>query len=145
VFLEQIMTSLGLSDLQFALAVIGLGILILVALLNLRYAHLRKKAKTKHALEKRFAPGFADPNSTPVELEQEQTQALIMPSPEVASIDPRIDCVISLRFDEPISGQEILKEMDDWQNIPGPAGAQWMCEGLNANAHEMETWEPLQS
>jgi len=145
VFLEQIMTSLGLSDLQFALAVIGLGILILVALLNLRYAHLRKKAKTKHALEKRFAPGFADPNSTPVELEQEQTQAPIMPSPEVASIDPRIDCVISLRFDEPISGQEILKEMDDWQNIPGPAGAHWMCEGLNANAHEMETWEPLQS
>jgi hypothetical protein len=145
VFLEQIMTSLGLSDLQFALAVIGLGILILVALLNLRYAHVRKKAKAQNALEKRFAPGFADISSTQNETEAEQVQAPVIMSSEKAAIDPRIDCVISLRFDEPISGQEILKEMEDWQDIPGPSGVQWMCEGLNVNVDEVETWEPIQS
>ena len=50
-----------------------------------------------------------------------------------------------MRFDEPISGQEILKEMEDWQDIPGPSGVQWMCEGLNVNVDEVETWEPIQS
>ena len=144
-FLEQIMTSLGLSDLQFALAVIGLGILILVALLNLRYARIRKKAKAQSALEKRFAPGFADISPIKDQAEDEQVQAPAIVSTQKAAIDPRIDCVISLRFDDPISGQEILKEMEDWQDIPGSSGVQWMCEGLNANVDGAETWEPIQS
>ena len=144
-FLEQIMTSLGLSDLQFALAVIGLGILILVALLNLRYAHVRKKAKAQNALEKRYAPGFADIASIQDDEQVDQVQAPVIENTEKAAIDPRIDCVISLRFDEPISGQEILKEMEDWQDIPGPSGVPWMCEGLNANVDEIESWESIQS
>ena len=43
-YVEQIMTTLGLSDLQFALAAIGLLIVISVATLNFKYARARRKA-----------------------------------------------------------------------------------------------------
>ena len=64
--LEQFMTMLGLSDLQFALAVIGLLILISVAILNLKYARARRKAKAageyftddRFAKEPSFGQGF---------------------------------------------------------------------------------------
>ena len=66
--LEQFMTMLGLSDLQFALAVIGLLILISVAILNLKYARARRKAKAageysaddRFTKEPSFGPGFAE-------------------------------------------------------------------------------------
>ena len=44
-YVEQIMTMLGLSDLQFALAVIGLLILISVAFINFKYSRALRKAK----------------------------------------------------------------------------------------------------
>ena len=66
-YVEQIMTMLGLSDLQFALAAIGLLILILVAVLNLKYARARHKAKERAELaddrfgrEPSFTNNFAD-------------------------------------------------------------------------------------
>ena len=67
-YVEQIMTMLGLSDLQLALAVIGLLILIAVAVLNIKYSRARRKAKEQsgYALDDRFArepsftQGFAD-------------------------------------------------------------------------------------
>ena len=43
-YVEQIMTMLGLSDLQFALAAIGLLILVLVGIINFKYAHARAAA-----------------------------------------------------------------------------------------------------
>jgi hypothetical protein len=65
------MTMLGLSDLQFALAVIGLLIIILVAILNVKYARALRKAKAsveyyaaeRGAREPTFGTGFADPIS----------------------------------------------------------------------------------
>ena len=148
--LEQFMTMLGLSDLQFALAVIGLLILISVAILNLKYARARRKAKAaseystddRFAKEPSFGQGFADA--------EERTErsfgdiAVSTPSaPESFSIDPRIDCVITLRFDEGISGKEILEEINTWNEVPATSTARWMCEGLNADVDAAEYWEAL--
>ena len=49
-YVEQIMTMLGLSDLQFALAAIGLLILISVAVLNLKYSRARRKTREESVL-----------------------------------------------------------------------------------------------
>ena len=131
--IEQFMTMLGLSDLQFALAIIGLLILISVAVLNLKYARARRKAKAASEYssvdglprEPSFGQGFAEP--------EERAEpsfgdiAVSMPSaPESFSIDPRIDCVITLRFDEGISGAEILEEINAWNEVPATSGARWM-------------------
>ncbi|WP_397390303.1 cell division protein ZipA C-terminal FtsZ-binding domain-containing protein [Polynucleobacter sp.] len=131
------MTMLGLSDLQFALAVIGLLILISVAILNFKYARARRKAKAagEYSADNRFTkePSFGG-------------ITVSMPStPESFSIDPRIDCVITLRFDEGISGAEILEEINAWNDIPVTSTARWMCEGLNADVDAAEDWETLRS
>ena len=148
--LEQFMTMLGLSDLQFALAVIGLLILISVAILNLKYARARRKARAageysaddRFTKEPSFGPGFAEA--------EERSEpsfgdiAVSTPStPESFSIDPRIDCVITLRFDEGISGAEILEEINAWNDVPATSTARWMCEGLNADIDAAEDWEAL--
>lgn len=148
--LEQIMTMLGLSELQLALAVIGLLILITVAILNIRYARARNKAQaaSEAALDDRFGrepsfgqgfadgeersePSFGEPSFSPE------------PIPESFVIDPRIDCVITLRFDDGISGAEILEEIAAWTNEPATLTARWMCEGLNADVDAAEDWEAL--
>jgi hypothetical protein len=141
---------LGLSDLQFALAVIGLLILISVAVLNLKYARARRKAKVanqysagdRFTKEPSFGSGLADAD--------DRTEpsfgdiAVATPSvPESFSIDPRIDCVITLRFDEGISGAEILQEINAWNEVPASSTARWMCEGLNADVDAAEDWEAL--
>ena len=143
--LEQFMTMLGLSDLQFSLAVIGLLILISVAILNLKYARARRKAKAAvdhFSKEPSFGQGFA-------EMEERAEPsfgdiAISTPAtPESFSIDPRIDCVITLRFDEGISGAEILDEINTWNDAPASSTARWMCEGLNADVDAAEDWEAL--
>lgn len=148
--LEQFMTMLGLSDLQFALAVIGLLILISVAILNLKYARARRNAKAASEYssgdsfprEPSFREGFAE-----VEERTEPSFGEISVSapsaPESFSIDPRIDCVITLRFDEGISGAEILEEINAWNDVPATTTARWMCEGLNADVDAAEDWEAL--
>ena len=148
-YVEQVMTMLGLSDLQFALAAIGLLILILVAVLNFKYARARRKAKEQASFsddrlgrEPSFAPGFADPTierSEPTFSSSSQGNF----SPEKFTIDPRIDCVITLRFDEPIAGSEILEEMQDWTESQVQATARWVCEGLNIDQDVAEEWESL--
>lgn len=148
-YVEQIMTMLGLSDLQFALAVIGVLILISVAILNIR--HARKKVKEqseapsdRFAREPSFGQGFGDSDFT------ERSEPSFDPSAyqanshlEKFAIDPRIDCVITLRFDEPISGAEILEEVSTWTDLGSQSNARWMCEGLNAD--DGEAWEELNS
>ena len=66
--LEQIMTILGLSELQFALAVIGLLILIAVAILNFKYARARRKAReqSNFSLDEHFVrePSFGGASSS---------------------------------------------------------------------------------
>ena len=147
-YVEQIMTMLGLSDLQFALAVIGLLILILVAILNLKYSRARRKAReqSEYALDDRFArepsfgQGFADADSSERN-EPSFASALLATTstPEKFAIDPRIDCVITLRFDEGISGAEILEEINTWTDLQTQSAAKWMCEGLNID----QEWEEL--
>jgi hypothetical protein len=145
------MTMLGLSDLQFALAVIGLLILIAVAILNIKYARARRKAKEqseysaddRFAREPSFGPGFAD-GDTSGRAEPTFGEAIpTISSPEKFTIDPRIDCVITLRFDEAISGSEILDEINAWTDLEAQSTARWMCEGLNANLNVAEDWEEL--
>ena len=141
--LEQIMTMLGLSELQFALVVIGLLILILVAVVNIRYARARREIQANEdslAREPAFSQGFAEAGDR-----AEPTFGDIsLPSPSIPdsfSIDPRIDCVITLRFDERIRGSEILDEMKVWEDGPSVLTARWICEGFNADADEH--WEVL--
>ncbi|MCF8190403.1 cell division protein ZipA [Polynucleobacter sp. MG-Unter2-18] len=143
------MTMLGLSDLQFALAVIGLLILILVAILNVKYARALRKAKAsveyyaaeRSAREPTFGAGFADPipgeQIEPVFKEGSLPVKVELPT---FSIDPRIDCVITLRFSQPIMGSEILKEMHSWEDLSAPSSARWMCEGLNVDLDSSEPW-----
>ena len=140
-YVEQIMTTLGLSDLQFALAAIGLLIVISVAILNLKYARARRKANEQAEFSDertRREPGFAD--SDVERAEPSFGTALVASSTPVKfTIDPRIDCVITLRFDEAIAGSEILEEIHDWADSQVQASARWICEGLNA----ADDWEEL--
>lgn len=150
-YVEQIMTMLGLSDLQLALAVIGLLILIAIVVLNVRYSRVRRKAKEQdeYGLDDRFArepsftQGFADVDMSAI-AESGLGEALAaISTPEKFAIDPRIDCVITLRFDEAISGAEILAEINAWTDLKTQSTARWMCEGLNANIDVAEDWEEL--
>ena len=148
-YVEQIMTKLGLSDLQLALAAIGLLILILVAVLNLKYARARHRAKERAELaddrfgrEPSFTNSFADPGVDRSEPSL-GSASLSSLAPERFIIDPRIDCVITLRFDEAITGSEILEEMEDWEDSQLQSTARWVCEGLNADLDTAEDWEEL--
>ena len=151
-YVEQIMTMLGLSDLQFALAAIGLLILVLVAAMNIKYSRARRKAAEQSdfaigdriSREPSFGQGFADGDSSDrIEPGFSAAAATAPTAPEKFVIDPRIDCVITLRFDESIGGTEILNELKDWADIQGQSGARWICEGLNADADSAEEWEEL--
>jgi hypothetical protein len=145
------MTSLGLSDLQFALAAIGLVILIMVAILNFKYARARRQAREqvqfsddRFGREVSLTSGFADPEMVRTEPSFRSTSPESL-TPEKFTIDPRIDCVITLRFDEPIAGSEILEEINEWVDSQVQANAKWVCEGLNADQDAAEDWEELQA
>lgn len=146
--LEQIMASLDLSDLQLWLAVIGLLILIAVAILNFKFARARRKAREAAIsslgdLREPSFGGFADAGVERVEPSfSGDSTSVNVPSPK-HSIDPRIDCVITLRFDEPISGAEILDEVSLWTDLDGQLGARCICEGLNADLDDSEDWQEL--
>ena len=144
-YVEQIMTALGLSDLQFALAAIGLLILISVAFLNFKYKRARRKASEQAEFSDdrtRREPGFADPDAE--RFEPSFGAVLVASStPEKFTIDPRIDCMITLRFDEAIAGSEILEELNDWTDSQVQANARWICEGLNADPDTSKSWEEL--
>jgi len=149
---EQILSTLGLSELQFALLAIGFLILLLVVILNFKYARARRKSREQgqYSLDDRFAArepsfgtGFADASN---EGRAEPTLAEVVQSisaPDHFVIDPRIDCVITLRFDEAISGSEILDEIEAWSELPSQSTTPWMCEGLNADVDAAEDWETL--
>jgi hypothetical protein len=135
--LEQITATLGLSELQFALGLIGIFLVVLVAIVNLRSARAKRQAHTpvepgfadaagQNHHGDRMEPGFAEPmNTAPAQ------------APHFA-IDPRIDCVITLRFENPIKGSEIIGEVASWPRF----GAYSIYEGLRADNHE-GVWEPI--
>lgn len=141
--LEQITTMLGLSELQFALLVIGFLILVFVAVVNVRYAHARRKmelSKDSSVREPSFTQSFAEDRAEPTFGDISLPSP---PNPNGFSIDPRIDCVITLRFDERIRGAEILDEMKVWADGPSALTACWMCEGLNVDDDANKNWEAL--
>lgn len=149
---EQMLTTLGLSELQFALLVIGFLILLLVVFLNFKYARARRKFREEgqYSLDNRFTArepsfgtGFADASNEGRTEPAFATLVQSISAPDPFFIDPRIDCVITLRFDEAISGSEILDEMKTWSDLPSQASAPWMCEGLNADVDASEDWEAL--
>lgn len=153
-YLEQIMTMLGLSDLQFALIAIGLLILILVAVLNWKYSRARRNAheQNEYVIDDRltrepsFAKGFADADiSDRVEPKFSSATQTTISKAEKFAIDPRIDCVITLRFDEAISGAEILDEINTWTDLQSNASIRWICEGLNTERDAAEGWEDLRA
>ena len=140
--LNDMIVNTGLSDLQFALIVIGIFLLLLVVIVNVRHARARRKLlDTSHsngiepalANRQRHEPSlgeFDDPN-------QAGLAAAIVLSASKISIDPRIDCVATLRFNEPIQGTEILAEIATWPQ----QALQYLLEGLKANWIDGDTWE----
>jgi hypothetical protein len=135
--LEQIAATLGLSELQFALGLIGLMLLALVAIVNLRNARSKRQARTQ--LEPSFGDSSANKHSSD-RVEPGFAEAAAIAEVEMPrfAIDPRIDCVITLRFENPIKGSEILSELADWPRF----GAHWICEGLPAGDQDSE-WQSL--
>ena len=151
-YVEQIMTMLGLSDLQFALAVIGILILLLVATINIKNAYARKKARQqienlsndRFAREPSFGQGLSEMDASErSEPSFDDSLYHSQSASEKFAIDPRIDCVITLRFDEAISGAEILEELSTWDDLGSQSSARWICEGLNADVDAAESWEEL--
>jgi hypothetical protein len=135
--LEQIAAMLGLSELQFALGVIGILLLILVAILNVRSARAKRKAHIPvepsfggsapgDSVTERMEPGFVEGAN---ELASEAVRM---------AIDPRIDCVVTLRFESPIHGSEIIGELGQWPRF----SARWMYDGLRAGGSQ-SNWEPI--
>lgn len=135
--LEQIAAMLGLSELQFALGVIGILLLILVAVFNVRSARAKHKAHIpmepsfgdmtqSDSDAERVEPGFTE---GPHELESEVVRM---------AMDPRIDCAVTLRFESPIHGSEIIGELGQWPRF----SARWMYEGLRAGDNHSH-WESI--
>jgi hypothetical protein len=114
--LEKFASQWGLSELQLALGFIGLLFLVWVIVYNIRNAKSRKGDEDLRI----------EPSSEPAEPIVEEPIVVspnLYQTPLVQAIDPRIDCVIALRFSEPISGIEILEALREWSDLQIP----WMA------------------
>lgn len=129
--LDQFAAPLGLSELQLALAVIGVLFLVWVVIYNIRVKGNSKGSKPDTDL------GASVASIEPPELERPSIQPAKAPSSE--SIDPRIDCVIALRFNQPISGGEILDALQSWSDLT----CIWMVDGLASTEQNEGIWEKL--
>jgi len=131
VWFTELATSLGLSDLQLSLGLIGFSLLVLVMIYNaMRIRKLDKNESLDNSRES------SEPSFLPVDGVLNKSEPSLGGSgpahaqPVIAKIDPLIDCVASLRLPEPISGQEILSHLSDW---PKNTQFTWMHEGLNTD------------
>lgn len=142
--LEQIMNILGLSELQFALLAIGMVVMLIVVIVNVRSTRIRQKKSqesgsttvsfTASNQSERAEPSFGEP----------PTQSITtIANSNHFPIDPRIDCVVTLRFDQAINGNEILAEINAWQELKLPTAAYWISEGLNVGVDSEEAWEAI--
>jgi hypothetical protein len=134
---EQIAAKLGLSELQFALGLIGILLLVLVVILNLRSARAKRQA---HIPVEPVFTDAAGQNHTGDRVEPGFSEPMTAEAPEELrfAIDPRIDCVITLRFESPIKGSEIISEVADWPRF----SSQWIYEGLRSE-DQKANWEPI--
>ncbi len=133
--LDQFASQLGLSELQLALGAVGIFFLIWVVIYNVRNA----RAKS-NAVQERVEPSSNASNEEPSEVNPVSVNAANQfPAPQ--TIDPRIDCVITLRFNQAISGVEILEALKSWSDLP----IAWMADGLHATATNEGVWEALEA
>lgn len=133
--LDQFSAQLGLSEFQLALGVVGVLFLIWVVVYNIRNA--QKKTKI---IQERIEPNSATSAPELIELPAALSNTL-MQSSSLESIDPRIDCVITLRFNQPISGTEILEALKSWADLQ----TTWMVDGLHSTAVNEGVWESLEA
>lgn len=144
--INEMIGKLGLSDLQLALVVIGIFLLLLVVIVNFRHGRARRKLNEMRSTGKfdpelgsqqRHEPslGESDPAMSSSLLADLATNSSKM------TIDPRIDCVVTLRFTEPIQATEILAEIATWPRFQ----FNWGAEGLKANWIDGDTWEKIQA
>ncbi len=133
--LDQSVSQGGLSELQLALGAVGVLFLIWVVIYNVRNARAKSKIS-----EERVEPSSDNLNSEPIEAPINSPHASIQqPAPQ--SIDPRIDCVIALRFNQAISGIEILGGLKSWTDLQ----TTWMVDGLHATGTNEGVWESLEA
>jgi hypothetical protein len=133
--LDQFASQLGLSELQLALGAVGVLFLIWVVIYNVRNA----RAKSNETEER------VEPSSNTFSMEPLETAPVSVDvfNQQLGSqtIDPRIDCVIALRFNQAISGIEILEALKSWADLPIP----WMVDGLHATGPQEGVWETLEA
>ncbi|MFM1869779.1 MAG: hypothetical protein RLY99_523 [Pseudomonadota bacterium] len=131
--------SLGLTELQLSLGLIGFSLLVLVMIYNaMRIRKVEVEDASNHLDEATIAePGFSSIDAVIGRSEPTlgADTPIATPVVSVPKIDPLIDCVVALRLPESISGDEILGHLIDW---PKNSLFTWMCEGLNA-ASEWES------
>jgi hypothetical protein len=135
---SEFAASIGLSELQLSLGLIGFGLLIVVMIYNafrLRKVELSNSDSSStinHEAPNSYGktePSLALNHATKAEL------------PTIHRIDSLTDCVIALRLPEPISGQEITDHLNLW---PKNSMYPWMCEGLISQTVGTEPlWEPI--
>jgi hypothetical protein len=134
--LEQFASQFGLSELQLALGLIGLLFLVWVIVYNIRNARRRNSDQVE---QKEGPIGFAELNNDSVLEPFEESSPNQTISPQ--AIDPRIDCVVALRFSEPIAGIEILHSLKTWSDLQTP----WMADGLISTNIGEGVWGALES
>jgi hypothetical protein len=132
--------SLGLTELQLSLGLIGFSLLVLVMIYN---AMRIRKVEVEDALSSVGEASTAEPSFSSIDDVLGRSEPtlggdtpIVAPVVSVAKIDPLIDCVVALRLPESISGEEILGHLTDW---PKNNLFTWMCEGLNATSD----WESV--
>ncbi|MFM8152459.1 MAG: cell division protein ZipA, partial [Polynucleobacter victoriensis] len=126
--------SLGLTELQLSLGLIGFSLLVLVMIYN---AMRIRKVEVEDASNSVDEGLTAEPSFSSIDgvLGRSEPTLGATDAPTAAQvaavpkIDPLIDCVVALRLPESISGEEILGHLTDW---PKNTLFTWMCEGLNS-------------
>jgi hypothetical protein len=133
IWFTELATSLGLSDLQLSLGLIGFSLLVLVMIYNaMRIRKLDKNESMDDSIES------SEPSFSAVDAALNKSEpsfggitSSTHAHPVLAKIDPLIDCVATLRLPEPITGQEILSQLSDW---PKNTQFTWMHEGLTTDS-----------
>ncbi len=131
--------SIGLSELQLSLGLIGFGFLVVVMIYNALRLRKTELSNTDSS------PVIHDESSN-THHKTEPSLDLPIAQTEIATIyriDSLTDCVIALRLPEPISGQEITGHLNLWpKNTIYP----WMCEGLVFQSAGTDAiWEPVKA
>lgn len=134
VWFTELATSLGLSDLQLSLGLIGFSLLVLVMIYNAVRIRKLDNNELKNDFIDSSESSFSVVNGTLNKSEPSLgggANAATHAEPVLGKIDPLIDCVATLRLPELITGQEILSHLFDW---PKNTQFTWLHEGLSTEA-----------